>query len=189
MLSVTATAGGLSLLTTTDAEHRASCFTTCSGTASPIGSRSRRRYLVKANARKRGDENALVGWQTHRDTPIKPSSRSCRIGPARRNRSMNDSRLHSRCGRQRSGVSLRNSSVWIGPNATLQAFEVRAVRALLFCTGRVRAKPTARISGSQHACAPGSTTSARQKLLLYFPNADPKSWVWRQRQGEGEDAC
>lgn len=175
LLMVTATADGLMLLTTTDAEHRAALLHHLQWNYFTDWEPIPQAVLVKAMVE---NEEMKTLWLAgiHRDTPIKPSSKILSgsdlrdaIDP------MNDSSYIAGAVRStKGGVSLRNSSVWIGPNATLQAFEVRAVKLLVALDMAIKAKPTADLQ-VHSTLARWVDNISKAKNCYFISNADPET--------------
>ncbi len=142
LLIVTMAEDGLMLLTSTDTEHRAALlfhlqhdfFDGWEGVSQAL--------LVKAFV-ENFDMRTLWLAGVHRDTAIKPSSKilsGSNLGEAID--PMNDSSYLAGAVRSsQGGVSLRNSSVWIGSNDTMQAFEARAIKSLDAVRAAIAASP------------------------------------------------
>lgn len=144
LLMVTVTADGLMMLTTTDSEHRSALLHSLQEQYFTDWEPVPPAVLVKALVE---NEKMKTLWLAgiHRDTPIKPSSKVLSgsdlrdaIDP------MNDSSFLAGAVRStKGGVSLRSSSVWTGPNSTMQAFETRTVELLTALDLAIKAKPAA----------------------------------------------
>lgn len=142
LLMVTVTQGGLLLLTTTDADHRTALLQHLQIDYFADWKPVSQAVLVKALV---VGEKLKTLWLTgvHRDTGIKPTSKIISgsdlvdaIDP------MNDASFLAGAVRStRGGASLRNSSVWTGPNTTLQAFEARTVELLTLVDVAIQANP------------------------------------------------
>ncbi|RVT88350.1 hypothetical protein [Inhella crocodyli] len=142
LLMVTVTKGGLLLLTTTDADHRAALLQHLQFDYFANWKPVSQAVLVKALVE---GEKLKTLWLTgvHRDTGIKPTSKIISgsdlvdaIDP------MNDASFLAGAVRStKGGVSLRNSSVWTGPNSNLQTFEARTVNLLTLVDLAIQAKP------------------------------------------------
>ena len=175
LLIVTATADGLMLLTTTDAEHRAALLHHLQRNYFTDWEPVPQAVLVKTLVE---NEEMKTLWLSgiHRDTPIKPSSKILSgsdlrdaIDP------MNDSSYLAGAVRStKGGVSLRNSSVWIGPNSTLQAFEDRTVRLLTALDQSIKAKPPADLQ-VHSALARWVDDISKATNCYFISNADPET--------------
>lgn len=142
LLVVTIAADGLMLLTATDAEHRAALLLYLQLDFFDGWELVSQAVLVKAMVES-FDLKTLWLAGIHRDTAVKPSSKILSgsslveaIDP------MNDSSYLAGAVRStEGGVSLRNSSVWTGPNDTLQAFEARTIKLLDGVRAAIKASP------------------------------------------------
>lgn len=142
LLIVTMTADGLMLLTTTSAEHRAVLLQHLKVNYFQNWKPVPQAVLIKAMVE---NEQLKTLWLAgiHRDTTIKPSSKILSgsdlrdaIDP------MNDSSYIAGAVRSaKGGISLRNSSVWMGPNASMAAFECRSGILLTALDNALKAKP------------------------------------------------
>jgi hypothetical protein len=143
LLMVSVTKDGLMVLTTTDADHRAALLRHLQLDHFIGWKPVEQSVLVKAMIE---NEQLKTLWLAgiHRDTTVKPSSKILSgsdlrdaIDP------MNDSSYLAGAARSsKGGVSLRNSSVWTGPNASLQAFEARTVELFTALGLAIKANPT-----------------------------------------------
>lgn len=144
LLVISATTDGLLLITATDAEHRSALLTHLQRDYFAPWESISQAVLVKALVE--GKEMKTL-WLAgvHRDTPVKPSAKILSgsdlrdaIDP------MNDSSFLAGAVRSTAGgVSLRNSSVWSGPNSTIQDFETRSVSLLDTLRTAILAAPAA----------------------------------------------
>jgi hypothetical protein len=175
LLMVTMTIDGLMLLTTTDAEHRAVLLQHLKASYFDDWKPVPQAVLIKAMVE---NEQLKTLWLAgiHRDTSIKPSSKILSgsnlrdaIDP------MNDSSYHAGAVRStKGGVSLRNSSVWTGPNASLVAFENRSVILLAAVDAAFKAKPTIEL---QVHTVLGTWISdiSKAKDCYFIAHADPET--------------
>jgi hypothetical protein len=142
LLVVTISEDGLMLLTSTDAEHRAALLLHLQNNFFYGWEAVSQAVLVKAMVEKFAMKTLWLAG-IHRDTAIKPSSKILSgsslaeaIDP------MNDaSYLAGAVRSSEGGVSLRNSSVWTGPNNTMQAFEARSIKLLDAVRAAIAASP------------------------------------------------
>jgi len=142
LLVVTIAADGLMLLTSTDAEHRAALLLHLQQNFFDGWEAVSQAVLVKAMVERFAMRTLWLAG-IHRDTAIKPSSKILSgsslaeaIDP------MNDSSYLAGAVRSsEGGVSLRNSSVWTGPNDTMRAFEARSIKLLGAVRAAIAASP------------------------------------------------
>ena len=142
LLIVTAAPDGLLLITTTDADHRAVLLDHLQRGYFAPWELIPQAVLVKAMI-ENYEMRTLWLSGVHRNTTIKPSSKILSgydlrdaIDP------MSDSSYLAGAVRStEGGVSLRNSSVWTGPNVTIQAFEARTVKLLAAVRTAIKAAP------------------------------------------------
>jgi hypothetical protein len=144
LLIVTVSKSGLLLLTATDTDHRAALLQHLQ-----LGRFTHWKPLPQAILVQAIVEGAKMKtlWLSgvHRDTAVKPTSKIISgsdlvdaIDP------MNDSSFLAGAVRStKGGVSLRNSSVWTGPNTSLVAFEARTVNLLTLVEQAIKANPAA----------------------------------------------
>ncbi len=144
LLVVTAAADGLLLLTVTDAEHRAALLHHLQLDFFAPWEMVSQAVLVKAMVES-FDMKTLWLAGIHRDTAVKPSSKILSGSNLREAIDpMNDSSYLAGAVRStEGGVSLRNSSVWTGPNNTMQEFERRTVKLLNGVRAAINASPPA----------------------------------------------
>lgn len=175
LLMVTTTADGLMLLTTTDAEHRDELLLRLQWNYFNDWEPVPQAVLLKALVE---NEEMKTLWLSgiHRDTPVKPSSKILSgsdlrdaIDP------MNDSSYLAGAVRStKGGVSLRNSSVWTGPNATLKGFEARTVKLLTALDLAIKAKPAADLQ-VHSALARWVDDISKAKDCYYISHPDPET--------------
>lgn len=142
LLVVTIAADGLMLLTSTDAEHRAALLLHLQQNFFYGWEAVSQAVLVKAMVERFAMRTLWLAG-IHRDTAIKPSSKILSgsslaeaIDP------MNDSSFLAGAVRSsEGGVSLRNSSVWTGPNDTMRSFEARSIKLLSAVRAAIAASP------------------------------------------------
>lgn len=175
LLMVTVTKGGLMLMTSTDTEHRAALLQHLQLDHFSGWKPVSQAILVKALIE---NEQMKTLWLAgiHRDTAVKPTSKILSgsdlneaIDP------MNDSSYLAGAVRSgKGGVSLRNSSVWTGPNASLQAFEARTASLLAALDLAIKAKPAAGLQ-VHRALASWVDDISRAKDCYFISHADPET--------------
>lgn len=174
LLVVTITTDGLMLLTATDAEHRAALLFYLQLDFFDGWETVSQAILVKAIVESRALKTLWLAG-IHRDTTVKPSSKILSgsslaeaIDP------MNDSSYLAGAVRSTAGgVSLRNSSVWTGPNDDLQAFEDRTVTLLKEVRAAFNASPPANLQ--VHSSLARWVTSMNGTSGCYFiAHVDPE---------------
>ena len=175
LLIVTMTVDGLMLLTTTNAEHRAVLLQHLKLNFFDNWKPVPQAVLIKAMVE---NEQLKTLWLAgiHRESTIKPSSKILSgsdlrdaIDP------MNDSSYIAGAVRSaKGGVSLRNSSVWTGPNASMAAFEYRSGILLTALDNALKAKPPVEL---QVHSVLGNWTSdiSKAKDCYFIAQADPET--------------
>jgi hypothetical protein len=183
LVMVTMTKGGLMLLTVTDAEHRAELLSLLQAGHFKDWEPVSQSVLLKALVLKQELKTLWLAG-VHRDTTIKPSSKILSgkdlreaIDP------MNDSSYLAGAVRSKeAGVSLRNSSVWIGPNTSLVSFEARAVKLLGAVQRAIAANPPKNLQ-LHSSLARWVNNIGDAKKCYFIAHVDPEGL----EQGSGRD--